>query len=143
MKKYVLGFAFDGSASNVVLIHKQTPSWQKGLWNGVGGKVEDIDYDEGFAMCREFEEETGVSSFPETWTHFATMRFDQDIMGGQAELYCFKCFSDNIFNCKTVEEEEIKVFRVGMLPKKKIEHVQILIDLALTDNINFVNLSMK
>ena len=143
MKKYVLGFAFDKYKHNVVLLEKNRPDWQKGLWNGIGGKVENTDYDEGFAMCREFKEETGIDSFPETWKHFATMRFDNDIMGGIAEVYCFKAFSDSIFNCATVEDEEVKIFRVGMLPKKKIEHVQILIDLALTDNINFVNLNMK
>lgn len=143
MKKYVLGFAFDGNGNNVVLIEKNRPNWQKGLWNGVGGKVEEIDINSTQAMCREFKEETGVSIPTYNWKHFATMRFDTDIMGGVAEVYCFKCFSDGIFKCKTTEEEEIKVFRVGMLPKKKIEHVQILIDLALTDNINFVNLNMK
>ena len=143
IKKYVLGFAFDKNKDNVVLIQKQKPDWQKGLWNGVGGKVEGTDYDESFAMCREFEEETGVSSFPETWKHFATMRFDNDIMGGVAEVYCFKAFSDSIGDCKTTEIEEIQIFGLNTLPYKKIEHVQILIDLALTDNINFVNLNMK
>lgn len=143
MKKYVLGFAFDVKGLTTVLIHKERPSWQKGLWNGVGGKVEDTDINQWDAMSREFLEETGTKINPVDWKHFATMRFDADIMGGVAEVYCFKCFSDEIYKCKTVEEEEVKLFSVFNLPEKRIEHVQILIDLALTDNINFVNLNMK
>lgn len=38
--QYVLGFMFSNLMNNVVLLQKQKPNWQKGLWNGVGGKVE-------------------------------------------------------------------------------------------------------
>lgn len=35
---YVLGFVF--FKNNVLLMLKQKPDWQKGLWNGIGGKIE-------------------------------------------------------------------------------------------------------
>jgi 8-oxo-dGTP diphosphatase len=61
-QKYVLGFAFDKS-DNVILVRKQKPKWQKGLLNGVGGKIE-IGETSSDAMFREFREETGLKYFP-------------------------------------------------------------------------------
>ena len=40
VKKYVTGFLFSQDSSHVVLIKKINPAWQRGLFNGVGGKVE-------------------------------------------------------------------------------------------------------
>lgn len=58
MIRYCLGFAFDDLGS-VALMQKNRPEWQRGLWNGIGGKLEEgelvID-----SMRREFREETGV-----------------------------------------------------------------------------------
>jgi 8-oxo-dGTP diphosphatase len=39
--QYVLGFLFDPSQKDVVLIKKLKPEWQKGKLNGVGGKIEE------------------------------------------------------------------------------------------------------
>lgn len=67
---YCLGFAFSPSKQEVLLLKKARPDWQKGLYNGVGGKVEEGEhiYD---AMVREFEEETGHRH--EDWRNFITM----------------------------------------------------------------------
>ena len=68
---YVVGFAFDNHG-DVILIQKNRPEWQKGYFNGVGGKVEDNETPLN-AMIREFEEETGLRL--ENWEHFVTMEF--------------------------------------------------------------------
>ena len=61
-KKYVTGFLFSADASHLVLIKKINPAWQRGLFNGIGGKVEanEIAVD---AMVRECLEETGVLTY--------------------------------------------------------------------------------
>lgn len=58
MKQYCLGFLFS-EYDHVVLIEKVKPEWQRGLLNGVGGKLEEGE--SGLVgMIREFEEETGL-----------------------------------------------------------------------------------
>lgn len=67
-KVMVAGFLFCGV--RVLLVQKQHPDWQHGLWNGVGGVVEPGE-EPGAAMVREFSEETGwVSSLD--WRCFCT-----------------------------------------------------------------------
>lgn len=60
MKLYTCAFAFSRDGNHVLLIEKDKPEWQKGLLNGIGGKVEQgesiVD-----ATLREFQEETGMS----------------------------------------------------------------------------------
>lgn len=60
MKNYVVGFLFSTDLRYVILIKKNRPDWQKGLLNGVGGKIEPNE-DPHDAMRREFKEETGVN----------------------------------------------------------------------------------
>lgn len=66
-KHYTVGFCFTENLQEVCLIEKCKPAWQKGLLNGVGGKIEDgeaiID-----CMEREFEEEAGPRI--RGWKHF-------------------------------------------------------------------------
>lgn len=57
-KEYVVGFLFDTSRTQVVLVKKNRPPWQAGKYNGVGGKIEPGE-SPAQAMRREFVEETG------------------------------------------------------------------------------------
>jgi 8-oxo-dGTP diphosphatase len=68
-KTMVAGFMFHGDA--VLLVQKQHPKWQKGLWNGIGGAVCDGEKPLS-AMTREFYEETRQLTLPGDWTHFCT-----------------------------------------------------------------------
>jgi 8-oxo-dGTP diphosphatase len=110
VKEYVLGFAFDKTKKHVVLIEKQKPDWQKGSLNGVGGKVETYDENIYAAMAREFKEETGVDTNKEEWSHFASMTFKNDVMGGMAVVYCFRLFSDAVYDCQTMEAEKVSLY---------------------------------
>lgn len=72
-RDYVLGFSFDLKTEHVVLIRKNKPEWQKGKWNGVGGKIERGETPI-IAMRREFEEETGIKESEQgDWAEFALL----------------------------------------------------------------------
>lgn len=74
MKHYVLGFLF-GPADDVLLTRKNEPDWQKGFWNGIGGKIEDSDKNPENAMNREFYEELCEWSYTpqvSAWGHCIT-----------------------------------------------------------------------
>lgn len=85
---YVLGFMLSPDHSQVLLIQKTKPEWQKGKLNGIGGRVEPSEqpFD---AMVREFREETGLETTREQWTHFGHMTCPADIV---VEL--FACVGD-------------------------------------------------
>jgi 8-oxo-dGTP diphosphatase len=79
--RLVVGFMFCGA--HVLLVNKQKPKWQEGLWNGIGGKVE-RDESPMYAMPREFREETCIDTAQDNWTHFATET------GPEYELFCYR-----------------------------------------------------
>jgi 8-oxo-dGTP diphosphatase len=61
MIRYSAGFLFSKDYKQVLLIKKEKPDWQRGLYNGVGGKVEPGETELN-CMIREFEEETKLAS---------------------------------------------------------------------------------
>lgn len=93
MTAYVVGFAFD-TQRRVTLIRKTHPEWQKGLLNGVGGKIDSGDHSGNLpdtqamaslvAMCREFKEETGVVIAPERWKMYHRERWQN---GNSVDFY--------------------------------------------------------
>jgi 8-oxo-dGTP diphosphatase len=104
MTNYVCGFMFSRDLKHVVLIKKNKPLWQEGMWNGVGGKVEEGE-DWFNAMSREFLEETGVETEPIDWTYFNTEQ-------GEDWKVNFYYIIGPVNYCKTVEEEEVRVMKV-------------------------------
>lgn len=50
----------DPARSTFLLVRKEKPDWQRGLWNAVGGKLERGELVKN-AMAREFVEETGIT----------------------------------------------------------------------------------
>jgi 8-oxo-dGTP pyrophosphatase MutT (NUDIX family) len=78
---YCLGFAFDPTLRQVVLLQKAQPAFLRGHWTGVGGHVEPGETPLA-ALVREFAEEAGLVTAPEGWVHLgehgrdATERLD-------------------------------------------------------------------
>lgn len=98
--EFVLGFAFD-LQHRVALICKERPDWQKGKWNGIGGRIEPTELPHA-AMRREFREETGAQTIQ--WSHAGTMR-------GQCwAVYVFKTRGVSAEDVRTTTDEEVRWF---------------------------------
>lgn len=112
MQEYVVGFAFGQVpmkfSTHVVLIQKERPTFQAGLLNGVGGKVEPQDRIKGLqrhynrAMVREFQEETGVVTSPDEWRLFAVIQ-----RGKNAVIYYLYTDGVEISEARTLTDEKI------------------------------------
>lgn len=126
MTKYVLGFMFDKQLERVVLIKKNRPEWQKGLFNGLGGKVEENEtpFD---AMVREFNEEAGIEN--NNWKLYAKM------VGIHFNIDCFYT-TDELHNIRTKTDEELRIFYVDHIVSPQVENLKWLIPLALDSMID-------
>jgi 8-oxo-dGTP diphosphatase len=105
-KKYVVGFLIDPTLSKVVLVRKNRPDYQRGLLNGVGGKVGDTILDETTeeAMAREFQEETGGVDL--NWRRFLHM------MTPRSDLTFFYAIG-NVHCVRTQTDEEVAVYDIS------------------------------
>ena len=70
--KYTIGAFFSSDLREVVMILKNRPEWQKGLWNLPGGHVEPSETSTA-CMAREFGEECGVWTRPKHWTRVGSI----------------------------------------------------------------------
>lgn len=131
MLNYVTGFIFSKDLKHVVLLEKLSPAWQKGLFNGVGGKIESAESPVQ-AMVRECEEETDVFISENNWTRFAHLT-----KPNYFELDVFFAISDLAFKARTVEKEKVFLVNVSDIPKNIIPNLQWLIPMALDHSLNF------
>jgi 8-oxo-dGTP diphosphatase len=148
MKEYVLIFAFSHNRERVLLIHKQKPLWQRARFNGVGGKLEKKDFEQGlfctphqFACSREFLEETGIGINPGDFEYFATIH-NRD----GSRVLVFRVFDTYIEHAKTTTDEEVKTFHVYEVLTRQlplIENLPWLIALALDPDKPIATVSYK
>jgi 8-oxo-dGTP diphosphatase len=136
---YVCGFAFTNELQRVVLIQKTKPAWQKGKYNGVGGKIEQgeepID-----AMVREFYEETGVTIAAAEWTQFAILENNDWI------VYFYKAITDVAANVQTTTEERVELIDLEHLLyeggiDRSVPNIQWLIPMALQNDVVLANVN--
>lgn len=137
MIDYVCGFAFSADTLEVMLIEKQKPEWQRGQWNGVGGKIEpgETPYE---AMAREFQEETGLAVPATHWEPFAVLT------GPDYRVCFFRALAVPIRHCLTTTDERVQRWAVDSLPDKMIANLRWLIPFALqSHNYRLVLLDAK
>lgn len=124
-QEYVVGFMFSYDLSKVALIEKKRPKWQAGLLNGVGGHKEK---DESIlsTMIREFEEETGMLTFPHNWSRYARIS-----EYGSFSVHCFASRgSMELINSPT--DEIVVVTKVkDLYGLKLVDNCRWLIPMAL------------
>jgi 8-oxo-dGTP pyrophosphatase MutT (NUDIX family) len=135
LKNYVVGFMFN--FQSVALIRKARPAWQAGLWNGIGGKVEDGEF-VNHAMYREFLEEAGVNTPIDSWKLFATLNGSDE--NGEFKVYCHKRRVVSTPVIRTMTDEPVAWHHLDSLQKiPLIPNLRWLIPFALhADNAKFV-----
>lgn len=128
-KKYVLGFCFNLDYTEVALIKKTKPDWQKGKYNGIGGKVEFLE-NRVLAMWREFYEETGYNA--NNWFEYAILN------GVDYKVYCYFGAGD-LSKLKTTTDEEVRIFKLSEIKNNPLllKNMDWLIELARDTGKNF------
>jgi 8-oxo-dGTP diphosphatase len=128
MTRYVCGFLFNPQRTRVALIRKVKPTWQAGLLNGIGGKIEEGETP-AEAMEREFVEEANVAFC--NWQEFAVLT------GPDFQIHFFSAFDSGIDYVCTNEDkgEVVSVERIQTLTLRPdvIPNLRVLIPLALDD----------
>ncbi len=134
--RYVVGFLF--SQGHVLLLKKAKPEWQRGLLNGIGGKVEKGETFKD-AMEREFAEEAGVSGLH--WEMFVLYVGREDAakrgaLGGEGQPFEIAFFRAEVKDMPIVfgtPEEPIDWRRVSAIQfyaTKALPNLQWLIPMA-------------
>ena len=102
---YSCGLVFNQDNSKLAMIKKNRPWWQRGKYNGVGGKLEIIEtYNE--CMIRETKEEIGIDTNEKEWAFLGRLKInDSDIM-------FFAIFGIDFYTLKQITDEEIHIFKV-------------------------------
>lgn len=133
MKHYVLGFVFSYKKDKVLLVKKKRPEWQAGKYNGIGGKINDIDKSPLAAMQREGEEETGMRL---NWEHCITFVCSGGTVFVYKAIDNLNCGHENFCNdihFKQIEDEELKVWRIDSLPDNVDKEIHWVIPICLSD----------
>jgi 8-oxo-dGTP pyrophosphatase MutT (NUDIX family) len=99
---YVLGFIFDQTGENVLLIRNtRENNPYPGLLNGIGGKVEEEEHVTQ-AMERELSEETGIIlTENDRWDYIVTMQFPD---GVELTVFYIVLYQVEIFEERVIDE---------------------------------------
>jgi 8-oxo-dGTP pyrophosphatase MutT (NUDIX family) len=137
--RYVVGFLFSEDYKKLALIRKTHPTWQAGLLNGPGGKVEPLEHVRR-AMEREFLEETGFLKPDCSWELFCTLSGNNIHYKGEPgsetgdgfEVYFFYATGElQKLESKTEEKLEIiDVCDIGL--ERTVSNLRWLIPMALS-----------
>ena len=126
-KHYVLGLVFNYDHSEILLVEKLRPDWQKGRWNGIGGKIEEEETP-GDAMLRECGEETDHK-----------YDFEHKILftcpGGTVYVYAATGTGPHI-RFTQVEDEKLQAHKLYNLPTTMMANMRWIIPLCLA-NVQF------
>jgi len=125
----VLGFVFSPQHQYVLLIRKSRPAWQRGRYNGVGGKIK-LGESPVDAMVRECEEETGLQIPASRWGHRITM------LNAPGTVYIFVARESHgkLREVLGTRREPAGLFPTGGLPAACLSNLRWLIPL-LADHV--------
>ena len=121
---YVVGLPFSSRRDRLLLIRKARPTWQAGLLNGIGGKLESGETARQ-AMHRESEEEAGLAT---DWRDLAVLQ------GEGFRIDFFTAFDDAILDCEARTDEPLVLVPVPFPPQTQhamVPNLALMIALAL------------
>lgn len=127
MENYVVGFITDGK--RVLLIRKNRPVNQAGLYNGIGGKVKDIESPLD-AMIRKAKEETNLDITD--WFKIDTFEYPTNYI--TLHLFKAKVSKKFIKNYKTTTDEVVRIFKIKNLPQNSYVDVEFICKKRLFTN---------
>ena len=107
MKNYVVGFITDGK--RVLLIRKNRPDSQKGLYNGVGGLILENETPLD-AIIRKTKRETGLEI--NNWLKIDTFPYPETTL----HLFQANVSKKFIKNYRTTTDEIVRIFKIDTLP---------------------------
>lgn len=116
MQQYVVGFVFDEQREYVVLVQKTRPTFQAGLWNGVGGKVEPHETSLT-AMMRECAEECDL--------HIPDWHLCAHVCGKDYQIDFWSATCD-LSGAKTCTDERVQVHHID-----HVRHLPTLANLSM------------
>ncbi|MCT7588188.1 NUDIX hydrolase [Aliarcobacter butzleri] len=117
---YVVGIVTDGS--KILLLRKNNPDWQKGLYNGVGGKV-NLDETPLEAIIRECQKEVGLK-IP-NWNQIETI----PLQSGVDLTYFFAVIEEEeLKKAQSLQDERVEFFDIDNLPKNILKDLKEQID---------------
>lgn len=117
---YVVGIVTDGS--KILLLRKNNPDWQKGLYNGVGGKV-DLDETPFEAIIRECQKEVGLEI--SNWSEIETI----PLQSGVDLTYFFAVIEEEkLKKAQSLQDERVEFFDIDNLPKNILKDLKEQID---------------
>ena len=117
---YVVGIVTDGS--KILLLRKNNPDWQKGLYNGVGGKV-NLDVTPLEAIIRECQKEVGLE-IP-NWNQIETI----PLQSGVDLTYFFAVIEEEeLKKAQSLQDERVEFFDIDNLPKNILKDLKEQID---------------
>lgn len=103
MKRYALGFVQSFNGERILLIQKNRPTFLAGLYNGIGGHVEDGE-SALQAVCRECDEEADLRIPPADWLQMGTITDGQSF-----EVHVFSARAD-ITKALARTDEPLQIF---------------------------------
>ena len=110
----VLGFIFNVHMTHVVLMLKNRPEWQAGLYNGVGGHIEPGETPT-IAMVRECREETGLLTCESDWTECLRLCRQGEHPFNVIVFRCICAADDMRREVNTIEDQPVRVRDVQLL----------------------------
>lgn len=127
--------------TQVALIQKTKPDWQKGLLNGIGGKVEPGE-SISMAMTREFLEETGQLTYRDEWSIFLKGHDHNR----EYEIFFFRCIAHQrlLDNLTSPTEEKVTIIKISDLDTLPIiPNLKWVIKMCLDYSVEFADVTFK
>ena len=121
-RSFVLALLYSMDGRRVVLMRRSRPAWQAGRVNALGGGIIDGETPASAAR-REVREECGVD-VPE-WTEVLVWE------DAEYRMHVMRAFSERAAEARTMEDQEVFLADVNVLPANVIDNLRWLVPLAL------------